>query len=130
METNRQKKIAGTIQQDLAEILQKDANDAQLKVIISVTKVDVTSDLSIAKVFVSIFPTQQRDEIFKTIADNSQKFKHLLAQRTRHQLRKVPNLVFFNDDSLDYIDGIEKALRGEVENPIKNPDILPKRKKI
>lgn len=130
METNRQKKIAGTIQQDLAEILQKDANDAQLKVIISVTKVDVTSDLSIAKVFVSIFPTEQRDEIFKNIADTTQKFKHILAQRTRHQLRKVPNLIFFNDDSLDYIDGIEKALRGEVENPIKNPDILPKRKKI
>ncbi|MBS3993891.1 MAG: 30S ribosome-binding factor RbfA [Bacteroidetes bacterium] len=130
METNRQKKISGTIQQDLAEILQKDANDAQLKVIISVTKVDVTTDLSIAKVFVSIFPTEQRNEIFKNIADNTQKFKHLLAQRTRHQLRKVPNLIFFNDDSLDYIDGIEKALRGEVENPIKNPDILPKRKKI
>ena len=130
METNRQKKFAGLIQQDLADILQKDANDFHLKVIISVTKVDVTSDLSIAKVFVSIFPTTNRDEIFTNIAENAQKFKHLLAQRTRHQLRKVPNLIFFNDDSLDYIDGIEKALRGDVENPIHNPEILPKRKKI
>ena len=130
METNRQKKIAGTIQQDLAEILQKNANDFHLKVIISVTKVDITSDLSIAKVFVSIFPTTNRAEIFKDIAENAQKYKHLLAQRTRHQLRTVPNLFFYDDDSLDYIDGIEKALRGGGENPIKNPEILPKRKKI
>lgn len=130
METNRQKKIAGTLQKDLAEILQKDANDAHLKVIISVTKVDITTDLSIAKVYVSIFPTTERDSIFKNIVENTQKYKHLLAQRTRYQLRKVPNLIFYNDDSLDYIDGIEKALRGDVENPIKNPEILPKRKKI
>lgn len=130
METNRQKKIAGSIQQDLAEILQKDANDFHLKVIISVTKVDITSDLSIAKVYVSIFPTTNRDQIFKDIAENAQKFKHILAQKTRYQLRTVPNLYFYNDDSLDYIDGIEKALRGDGENPIKNPELLPKRKKI
>ena len=127
METNRQKKIAGSIQQDLAEILQKDANDFHLKVIISVTKVEVTSDLSIAKIYVSIFPTTNKTEIFKDIAENAQKFKHLLAQRTRHQLRTVPNLYFYDDDSFD---GIEKALRGDGDNPIKNPEILPKRKKI
>lgn len=130
METNRQKKIAGSIQQDLAEILQKDANDFHLKVIISVTKVDITSDLSIAKIYVSIFPTTNRDQIFKDIAENAQKYKHILAQKTRHQLRTVPNLYFYNDDSLDYIDGIEKALRGDGEDPIKNPELLPKRKKI
>ena len=44
--------------------------------------------------FISIFPTTNRDEIFKNIAENAQKFKHILAQRTRHQLRKVPNLIF------------------------------------
>lgn len=130
METNRLKKIAASIQQDLAEILQKDANDFHLKVIISVTKVDITNDLSIAKVYISIFPTTNRTAIFKEIAENTQKYRHILAQRTKHQLRIVPNLFFYDDDSLDYIDGIEKALRGEVENPIKNPELLPKRKKI
>jgi ribosome-binding factor A len=54
--------------------------------------------------------------------------KHELAQRTRHQLRRVPELLFFLDDSLEYIDGIEKSLKGE-ENPVKNPDLLEKRKK-
>ena len=59
---------------------------------------------------------------------NEPLIKHELAQRTRNQLRRVPNLTFFIDDSLDYIDGIEKSLKGE-ENPIENRDLLDKRKK-
>jgi ribosome-binding factor A len=54
--------------------------------------------------------------------------KHALAQRTRHQLRRMPELTFFLDDSLEYIDGIEKSLK-KGDNPIENPDLLPKRKK-
>lgn len=130
METNRQKKIAGAIQQDLAELLQLDLKNRQIHAIVSVTKVTVPTDLSVAKVFLSIFPGTNRTEIFDDICENTQKFKHLLAQRTRFQLRKVPHLTFFIDDSLDYIEDIDKALRGETENPIKNPEVLPKRKKI
>ena len=128
-ETNRQKKIAGVIQKDLVEVLQSAAQESMRGVIISVTKVRVTSDLSIGQVFLSIFPSEKRDELVKGIQSNSRAIRHELAQRTRHQLRRVPNLVFYGDDSLDYIEAIDASLRGEDENPIKNPDVLPKRKK-
>lgn len=129
METQRQKKIAGIIQKDMAEVLQRAATDGGLKgTLISVSKVYVTSDLSIAKVYVSIFPNDKAAELLEGMKSNEPLIKHELAQRTRNQLRRVPNLTFYIDDSLDYIDGIEKSLKGE-ENPIENRDLLDKRKK-
>ncbi len=129
METQRQKKIAGIIQKDMAEVLQRAATDGGLKgTLISVSKVYITSDLSIAKVYVSIFPNDKASELLKGMKSNEPLIKHELAQRTRNQLRRVPHLTFYIDDSLDYIDGIEKSLKGE-ENPIENRDLLDKRKK-
>jgi len=129
METQRQRKIGGILQKDLAEILQRAATNGGLKgVLISVSKVYVTTDLSIAKVYVSIFPSDKASELMKGITSNEPLFKHELAQRTRHQMRRVPELLFYLDDSLEYIDGIEKSLKGE-ENPIENRDLLEKRKK-
>ena len=128
-ETQRQKKIAGIIQQDLADILQRAAIDGGLKgTIISVSKVSVTTDLSIAKVYVSIFPNKGAKELLNGIKESQVTIRHELAQRTRHQLRRVPELNFYLDDSLEYIEGIEKSLKGE-ENPIENRDLLDKRKK-
>ncbi|WP_394974460.1 30S ribosome-binding factor RbfA [uncultured Croceitalea sp.] len=129
METQRQKKIAGIIQKDMAEVLQRAATDGGLKgTLISVSKVYITSDLSIAKVYVSIFPNDKASELLEGMKSNEPLIKHELAQRTRNQLRRVPHLTFYIDDSLDYIDGIEKSLKGE-ENPIENRDLLDKRKK-
>ncbi|WP_273568599.1 30S ribosome-binding factor RbfA [Maribacter halichondriae] len=129
METQRQKKISGVIQKDIVDILQRAAIDGGLRnTLISVTKVSVTTDLSIAKVYLSIFPNKDAKELMEGIASNQPLIKHELAQRTRHQLRRVPELLFFLDDSLDYIEGIEKSLKRE-ENPIENRDLLPKRKK-
>jgi ribosome-binding factor A len=128
-ETNRQKKIAGVIQKDLVDVLQKAAQDGMQGVIISVSKVTVTTDLSIAKVYLSIFPSEKRDELVAGIQSNTSIIRHELAKRTRNQLRRMPELSFFGDDSLDYIEEIDKSLRGEDENPIKNPDVLPKRQK-
>ncbi|MDC6350675.1 30S ribosome-binding factor RbfA [Zeaxanthinibacter sp. PT1] len=129
METQRQKKIAGVLQKDLADILQRTVMDAGLKgIIISVSKVAVTSDLSIAKVYVSIFPTDKAGKILEELKENPAPVKHELAQRTRHQLRRTPELLFFLDDSLEYIDQIEKSLK-KGDNPIENPDLLPRRKK-
>ncbi len=130
METNRQKKIAGVIQKDIAEILQNAMRESGQGVIITVTKVQITPDLSDAKVYISIFPTENRDKIVMETQEHTHAIKHQLAQRTRHQLRRVPELHFFMDDSLDYIEGIDKALKGDLEDPIKHPEILPKRKKI
>ena len=130
METNRQKKIAGVIQQDIADIIQKSISATIGGILISVTKVRVTSDLSEAKVYISVFPTKDRDSIIEQTIKQTKPIRYQLAQRTKHQLRRVPNLHFFIDDSLDYIDDIDKALRGENIDPIKNPDVLQKRKKI
>lgn len=129
METNRQKKIAGVIQKDLIDILQNAARDGMKGVLISVTKVRVTTDLSEAKVFLSVFPSYKRDELIKGIVSNTSIIRHEMSQRTKNQLRRMPNLTFYPDDSLDYIDGIDKALKGDKDNPITNPEILDKRQK-
>ena len=128
-QTNRQKKIAGVIQKDLVDVLQKAAQDGMQGTIISVSKVTVTTDLSIAKVYLSIFPSEKRDELVKGIQSNTGLIKHELAKRTRNQLRRMPELTFFGDDSLDYIEKIDKSLKGEDENPIQNPSVLPRRQK-
>lgn len=129
MESNRQKKIAGVLQKDLVDILQNAARDGGLQgVLISVTKVHVTTDLSLAKVYLSIFPHHESAALLEGIKANSHSIKHNLAQRTRNQLRRVPSLEFYIDDSLEYIDRIDKSLKGE-DNPIENPDLLAKRKK-
>ena len=129
METQRQRKIAGIIQKDIAEVLQRAATDGGLLgTLISVTKVAITTDLSIAKVYVSIFPPKEAKSLLEGITSNAQLIKHELAKRTKNQLRRVPELNFYLDDSLDYIERIEESLEGE-ENPVENRDLLDKRKK-
>ena len=128
-ETNRQKKIAGVLQIDLANVLQNMLRETGQKgIIISVSKVNVTTDLSIAKVYVSVFPPDKASAIVTELNEVKPKVKHQIAQLTRHQLRKMPELSFYNDDSLEYIETIEQAVKGK-EDPIADPELLPKRKK-
>ncbi|HEU0136707.1 MAG TPA: 30S ribosome-binding factor RbfA [Flavobacterium sp.] len=129
METNRQKKIGGVIQKDLVDILQGEIRQNGISnLVISVSKVTVTTDLSVASVHLSIFPQSRAAEMLAAIKSNSPLIKHELAQRVKLQLRKVPNLVFYIDDSLDYIEKIDNALSSK-ENPIENRDLLERRKK-
>ncbi|AVR44812.1 30S ribosome-binding factor RbfA [Christiangramia fulva] len=129
METNRQKKIGGLLQRDLADILQNELREnGRTGILISVSKVRVTTDLSIAKAYLSIFPNKHAEEVLEEINAHKHKIKHEVAQRTKHQLRKMPDLSFYIDDSLEYIDKIEKEMKGS-HNPIENPDLLDKRKK-
>ncbi|MAO09588.1 MAG: ribosome-binding factor A [Flavobacteriaceae bacterium] len=128
-ESNRQKKIAGVLQNDLANVLQELLRESgQLSTILTVSKVSVTVDLSIAKVYVSVFPSDKAEAIIKELKQLTPKIKHQVAQLTKHQLRKMPDLSFYNDDSMEYIQNIEKAVKHK-ENPIENPDLLPRRKK-
>ncbi|WP_029036408.1 30S ribosome-binding factor RbfA [Salinimicrobium xinjiangense] len=128
-ETHRQKKIGGVIQRDLADILQSHLRDAgRTGILISVSKVKVTTDLSQAKAYLSIFPTKNSKEILAELNELKPKIRHEVAQRTKHQLRRMPHLEFFIDDSLDYIENIEKSIKGD-ENPIEQPDLLSRRKK-
>ncbi len=129
METNRQKKIGGVLQKDLVDILQGEIRKNGISnLVISISKVSVTTDLSIAKVYLSVFPQNKAAEILAGIKSNMPLIKHDLSQRVKLQLRKVPNLSFYIDDSLDYIEKIDNAL-AEKENPIENRDLLEKRKK-
>ena len=130
METNRQKKIGGVIQKDLVDILQGEVRkNGVSNLVISVSKVSVTTDLSVATVYLSIFPQEKAKETLEGIKSHTPMIKHDLAQRVRKQLRRVPNLVFFIDDSLDYIEKIDNALKNK-ENPIENRDLLERRKQF
>jgi len=129
METNRQKKIAGVLQRDVADVIQQALRDAGVKgILVSVTKVSVTTDLSIAKVYMSIFPHEEGENVLKEVNAVKSQIKHQVAMRTKNQLRRMPEMYFFIDDSLEYISNIEKAVKGE-EDPIHNPDLLERRKK-
>ncbi|MBU2526093.1 MAG: 30S ribosome-binding factor RbfA [Flavobacteriaceae bacterium] len=130
METNRQKKIATIIQEDMADILMRDLKAQNLQgVVLSVTDVHVTADLSAAKIYVSVFPKVHQKGLIAEIAEATVKYRHELARRTRHQLRRVPELTFQADDSVERAQEIEKSLTNP-DNPISNPDLLDKRKKI
>jgi len=117
--TPRQNKFASLIQKEIAILLQKQIREEGLnKLLISVTKVNITSDLSIARVYLSIYPSSQAKKVLESIQNNSFKVKHNLAIVLKNQIRKIPTINFFLDDSLDYIDDIEKALKSK-DNPIK-----------
>lgn len=130
LESTRQKKIAKVLQNDLADLLQSMIRDSGQKgIILSVTKVVVTADLSLSKIHISIFPSENSSAIINELNASKPKIKHLISQRVKNQLRKMPDLVFYNDDTLDYIDGIERSVKGG-NNPLDNPELLQKRKKI
>jgi len=118
METTRQKRIAKIIQMDLAEILQGEVRKGGIKnLIITVSKVKVTPDLNLAKVYVSVFPSEKGADLIKALQSNAKLIKHEVAQRVKHQLRKMPDLIFYRDDSLDYIEKIDEELKNGA-NPI------------
>ena len=110
METTRQQKIARLIQKELSNIflLQTKASKG---VLISVSGVRVTPDLSIARAYLSIFPNNQRDELIENINANNKAIRFDLGQRVSHQLRIIPELEFYIDDSLDYAERIEELLK-------------------
>ncbi|MFT5926548.1 MAG: ribosome-binding factor A [Rubritalea sp.] len=128
-ESNRQKKIAGVLQEDLSTVIQDVMRkNAVNNLLVSVTKVTVTPDLGYAKVYLSVFPAGKSDTVVKEIVEMGHEIRYEVASRVRHQFRRMPELQFFNDDSLEYMDQIDRELKGE-NNPIENPDILPRRKR-
>jgi ribosome-binding factor A len=111
MESTRQKKVSRLIQKELAEYFIRKNNEIAHGRLVSVTIVRVSPDLSFAKVFLSIFPSQNQDEILNSIKDIASKIRFELGQKVRTQLRIVPEIAFYIDDSLDYIDNIDKLLK-------------------
>lgn len=109
METTRQAKIARLLQKELSEIFRVQTA-ATHGIIISVTTVRVSPDLSVARVYLSVFPPEKGAEMIESINENSRTIRYELAQRVRFQLRKTPELSFFLDDSLDYLENIDHLL--------------------
>lgn len=110
METTRQSKIARLLQKELSEIFLLQAKGMQ-GVLISVSAVRISPDLSIARVYLSVFPSEKSAEIVKNVNDNMKSIRYELGTRVRHQLRIIPELKFFVDDSLDYIEKIDSLLK-------------------
>ena len=111
METTRQQKIARLIQKELGDIFQKQTQ-ATHGVLVSVSAVRISPDLSIAKGYLSIFPSERAQEILNNINANARQIRYDLGKRVRFQLRIIPELKFFIDDSLDYLDHIDELLKG------------------
>lgn len=102
--------MARQIQKDVAEILLKEGASLVRGVMASVTTVRVSPDLNYAKIYFSIFPFEKSAEVMRTLEENNWMIRRALGQRIRNQVKSVPELQFFLDDSLEYIDHIEEAL--------------------
>ena len=109
MEGTRLQKIELLLQKELSDIFQKQTQ-AMHGVLVSVSVVRVSPDLSVAKAYLSIFPSAKGEELLKAIRANTKAIRYDLGQRVRLQLRKIPELSFFIDDSLDYIEHIDSLL--------------------
>lgn len=111
METTRQNKFNKQLQKDLSEIVNRRTKELAAGKMLTVTRVRVTSDLSLARTYVSVFPSDDSEQVINTMNTHMSQIRHELAQIVRHQMRKVPELKFFLDDSLDYIDNIDNLLK-------------------
>ena len=109
METTRQAKISRLLQKELSEIFRQQTAKTH-GVIVSVSAVRVTPDLSSARAYLSVFPTDKSAEMIENINNSAKTIRYELAQRVRFQLRKVPELQFYLDDSLDYAANIDSLL--------------------
>jgi len=124
----RQKKFNNLLQKELAILLQNYIRKGAFSnLIISVTKVYITPDLSLAKIYISVFPSNKSLILIENLSSNSSKIKHDLSQKLKNQLRKIPELKFILDDSLDYIEGIEKSLKQSKDSEY-NKNILKNKK--
>jgi ribosome-binding factor A len=110
MDSKRQSKIAKLIQKELAEIFLEDGIPVY-DCMITVTQTTVTPDLSLARSYLSIFNAEDNEAVISVIKKNTKDIRFRLAQKIKHQLRVIPQLVFFIDDSLDYLENIENLLK-------------------
>ncbi|MFR9523336.1 MAG: 30S ribosome-binding factor RbfA [Rikenellaceae bacterium] len=112
-ETTRQQKVSKQIQRDVAEIFQREAAAIVKGFLITVTAVRVSPDLSYAKIYVSIFPFERHEQVVASLKDNIWMIRKALGTRIKNQLKVVPEIDFFLDDSLEYIEGIDRAMSQE-----------------
>ena len=110
MQETRQNRISRLLQKELAEIFQSQTRQMH-GILVSVTRVRISPDLSICTAYLSISPSEKGKELLQNITRNEKSIRYELGQRVRNQLRIIPELRFFIDDSLDYIDHIDELLK-------------------
>ena len=110
-ETTRQQKVARQIQKDLAEIIRARGMAAYDGALLTVSGVKITPDLALAKVYVSIFPSTKAESVMQRLEEETSRLRGELGRRVAKQLRIVPELSFYLDDSLDYVEHIDELLK-------------------
>lgn len=110
METTRQNKIARLLQKELSDIFLLQTKNTH-GMLVSVSTVRISPDMSVARAYLSIFPSEKGKEIIDNINANVKTIRYELGSRVRHQLRIIPELKFFLDDSLDYLEHIDELLK-------------------
>lgn len=111
MDSIRQNKVARLIQRDLSKMFQHECKEYALGAMMSVTTVRVSPDLSYAKVYVSIFPSDRIETVMQSLEEHNRNIRFILGKKVGKQMRIVPEIRFFVDDSLDYIDKIDELLK-------------------
>ena len=109
MQETRQAKISRLLQKELAQIFQ--GQTRMHGMMVSVTRVKISPDLSVCTAYLSVFPSEKAEEVINNVNTNAKTIRYDLGQRIRNQVRIIPELRFFIDDSLDYIDHIDELLR-------------------
>jgi len=128
-ETPRQLKINTVIQHEIAYLIQDAIRKSGVpNLMVSVTKVKVMPDISMAKIYISVFPKDKVEMYIENLKTNKNQLRHDLSQKLKSQLRKVPELNFYLDESLDYIEKIDKELTNG-EDPLKKLSSLEPRQK-
>ena len=118
-ETIRQKKIGELIQNELASVFIKIGPEIYPNVMFTIMKVRMSQDLSFAKIYISVFPIKDQNKAIEEIKKAKTRIKIILSNNLKNQLRRMPEILFFLDDSNEYYDKIDKILKGKTNNPIK-----------
>ncbi len=111
MQSKRQLQVSGVIQKELAQLFTHKFNGMVPGRLVTITGVTISSDLGVAKIYISIFPSTDAKEIVKEINNNVSKIRYELGCIIRNDLKRIPELIFFLDDTLDNIERIDNALK-------------------
>ena len=130
MDTRRQLKIASLIKEAFTEILSREGKGLFGKAFITITNVVVTSDLTLARFYLSIYNAENADDVVKKFTEHKYELKKHLASALRHHLRRIPELEFFRDDTLDYVQRIEEVFKKIKEDDLQISKSAAKEEKV
>ncbi|KQR69706.1 30S ribosome-binding factor RbfA [Pedobacter sp. Leaf176] len=117
MESKRQQKFAGVLQEELAQVFQREGASFLPNTLVTITRVRVSPDLAVAKVYLSFFNTNNTTLSINTVNAHSSEIRYKLGSRIRHQVRVVPELTFFVDDTNEYVEKMDSLFEKIAKEP-------------